>query len=106
MKIRQYILIAILISACSTAPNRDGTVNKKAEFPRDDLAYSGIINIPAGMVYVRGGMVMSESEDQYANQNEGPTINTKVTGIYMDSTKVHNGQFADFVDQPRDKDKA
>ena len=54
---------------------------------------------PDGMVWVPGGQFMMGSNDQTANEIEGPAHTVELSGFWMDAHEVTNAEFKRFVDE-------
>ena len=84
------MLAGTLFSCESTEPNSKSALETTEEKK---------IKSEAGMLWVEGGTFTMGSIAETANKTEGPLVQTKVDGFWMDETEVTNDEFQQFVNE-------
>lgn len=86
------VLFIIMTIVSCEQKNTSEVPTQRSISPKDNAdTIQGMVYIPAGDYYIG-------SEDQHANNAEGPSYVVKVSGYYIDKTEVTNEQFSAFVD--------
>ena len=96
MRLLFFTLSLFILAACDREePNSEPAAERRRPLEKTAKAPEA----PEGMVFVKGGSYIMGSSDDYAEKDEGPEIEVKVSSFYIDATEVTNAEYAEFAEE-------
>ncbi|MBI1316630.1 SUMF1/EgtB/PvdO family nonheme iron enzyme [bacterium] len=84
--------VSLILGGCGPSSG-DSVESKAAATPEAARA-----PFDSSMVLIEGGWFVMGSEEDFAEEHEGPAVRIEVSSFYIDPTEVTNAQFARFVE--------
>jgi len=89
-------LTLLIFAGCETD---EPTTRARSEKVQTRVATTAAPEASQRMVFVQGGSYIMGSSAEYAEKQEGPEIEVRVSSFYIDPTEVINARYAEFVEE-------